>query len=88
MAGNDDLQTGLPHPMSDGVIVRQLVGDGLEAADPRQCFSGKRNCRADARPRQAEREPEDRAGQEMIMHRHGGRVATKSRHSAPRDRGR
>ncbi len=72
MAGMTIRKPSLQHPISNGVIVRQLIGDGLKAADRRQCFSGQRNRRANARPRQAEREPKDRAGQEMIMYRHGG----------------
>jgi hypothetical protein len=33
--GDDDIEPGLTHRSSDGVIVSQLVGDSLEASDPR-----------------------------------------------------
>ena len=33
--GDDDIEPGLTHRFSDGVIVSQLVGDSLEASDPR-----------------------------------------------------
>jgi hypothetical protein len=68
----DDPEPGQAHSLADGVIVGQLVGDRLEAADPRQRLPVERDCLAKARPGQAERQPDGRAGQEMIVDPHRG----------------
>jgi hypothetical protein len=72
--GDDDSKAGLTHRLADGVIVGELIRDRLEAPDPCKSFPRQRDGCANAWPGQAKREPKDRAGQEMIVHRYRGQV--------------